>query len=350
MFDLRHKIAKGRLYVTWEPEWLFLVLPGVMFMWGALVAMHRLASRGTDASSAMIFVCCAVLFAAGVCLSCGRAGLVFDPAARRWGWWLGIIKPLYVHWRPIADGQKLVLKVDELTDQEQVYTLAFEGKQETKLGVTYHRLVAFSMSESLAAFLRCPLAVKTDRSEKVLADGPVWGQIGACFGKPFKADKKALKEKAIKLASHVNTLAGRGPFFLSAFMVFIVCLSWRSEALWRSLWGLAAVGAVGIGFILALLFALAMMGRKISVSFTKQQLAVDWTFPGRKSWTFPWEALAYLTVVPARKGFLPVAGRDAAIVVGLKDQDSVAFGECLNEDNLVGLYNNLLQQASKQVK
>jgi len=343
MVDFRHTIVNGRLRALWEPG-LF-AFPGVLFMWAGLVALHRLALWGVEGGAGIVYVCVGILFLAGLCLALGRAGTVVSPKEGRWGFCLGILRPLVCFWRPLAGHDRVILEVEAASGEEKAYAVGLGGEREVSLGVTTNAVVAGSVAESLATFLERPLQLKDEHSEKTLESGPFWGQT-ASFGGKGGAQKARTEGGAVQLPLHATSLRGRGPLLLAIFMVIVLALSWGSEELSRSFWGITAVGFVVMLCLWALPFSLNAFLRRASVRADKKALTYQekGLLPSQHS--FAWTDVVYVAVLPPKKGFLELAGRDGCVTVGDRTR-SVRFGESLKGDDLVGLYRYITAQMRK---
>jgi hypothetical protein len=343
MFDFRHTIVKGRLRAFWEPG-LF-ALPGVLFLWAGVVALHRVSLRGAEGSAVFLYGSIGILMIAGLCLAGGRAGVVFAPAEKRWGHWIGLFRPLVCRWRSLAPFDRVVVEREEAGGGEASYHVGLAGEKDVSLGATTDEPVAFSVAESLATFLRTSIALGGEKqTARTFSQPPLWGQLAAAGGTAGSVPKLRAEAGRVTVPLHIRALRGRGPILLAAFMAFVLYVSWSSEELGRSPWGIAASLAVVALCAWALAFGLNALLRRGTISCEKKELAIDvkGLWPARRS--LAWPDIAYLALLPPKKGFLALAGRDARVVVGSRDQ-AWPIGESLRGDDIVGFYRYLVQQA-----
>jgi hypothetical protein len=346
MFDFRHTIVKGRLRALWEPG-LF-ALPGVLFVWAGLVALHRLALHGIEGDATLVYVCIGILFVAGLCLALGRAGRVFAPQEGRWGFCLGLLRPLVCLWRPLAPYDRVVLESEPAVGEGRAYAVGLSGQKEFSLGVTVNAVVACSVAESLATFLGRPLHIKDGQAERSVSAGPFWGQT-ASFGGVTGGPKAKAEGGEVSVPIHATGLRGRGPLLLAVFMGVVLFLSWDYEQLTRSLWGIAAIGFVAVFCLWAVTFSVHSFLRRGSVRAEKQALTVEEKGLWARRRSFSWSDIVYLAVLPPKKGFLELAGRDGCVVVG-DSQGSARVGESFRGEQLLALFRHLTSQLRKYTR
>ncbi len=348
MFDFRHTIVRGRLVTAWESG-LF-ALPGVLFMWAALVALHRLTLRGFEGNVTLVYVSICILFVAGLCLAGGRAGLIFAPKEGRWGYWVGLFRPVVCYWRPLGPVEKVHLETETSASGEKAFVLGFQGQKTTTLGATASEPVAFSVAESIATFLGKPLSFQDGQLEKSFGEPPFWGQLMNLLGGAGGGEGKVRPEKGkIPLPPHLTGLRGRGPLLLAIFMGVVLFLSWETEQLTRTLWGIAAAAFVICLCLWGLAFGLNALLRRGAVQSDKTGLALTVTGLLPQRCAFSWGDVLYLAILPPKKGFLTLAGRDSCVVAGA-EQRSCRLGESLPNERLFGLHRYLLQQLRKNTR
>jgi hypothetical protein len=339
MFDLRHTVRKCRLVVAWEPG-LF-AFSGFLCIWGALVALHRLSAWGAEADMTLLGASIGVLAVAGAALFAGTYGTVYEPGRKRWGRFAGVCVPLAAKWRPLADSDCVELRVED----GATFELAIKGARPTALGRTTDGLVAASCAESLAAFLRCPLAWNEGAVERRAERGPFWGQLANLVEREG-APKRKFSGSECALPWRLFAIRGRGPFLLAVFMLGALVVNWESLALLRSAWGIVALAALAVLCLWALPFSANVFAERGVVRVEKDGLVVERKGLWRTRRAFAWNAIAYLVVLPSNKGFLSLAGRESRIVLG-DAEGSIELGETLPEDDLVELYRFLVQQVRK---
>ncbi len=344
MFDLRHTVRKRRLVIAWEPG-LF-AFSGFLCMWAALVALHWFASRGADADMTLFGASIAILWVAGAVLFAGTYGKVFAPAEQRWGRFLGIVRPLVTKWRAL--GEKDCVEVWSEEGPSPMFEVAVAGEKRTTLGATPDALVAASFAESLATFLGRALVWNEGAVSKRAEHGPFWGQLSALL-EHETASKRKLTGSECALPWRAFAIRGRGPFLLAVFMLVAVGLNWESLALLRSAWGVAAVAMLAVFCAWALPWSVNAFAQRGTVRAEKDGLVVERKGLWRTRRVFAWDAIAYLAVLPANKGFLSLAGRESRVVVG-DAGGSLEIGETMAEDDLLELYRFLVQQTKKYAR
>jgi len=338
MLDFRHTIRRGKVLASWEPG-LF-ALPGVLFMWAALVALHRIALHGFKGDPTLVGISVGILFVAGLCLAGGRWGVAFAPKEKRWGYWIGLFKPFFCFWRSLDPYENVVFEEEDGGGGEKVYGVALSGKGEVSLGATTEEPVAASVAESLAAFLGKALSVREGEKLKTAAEPPFWGQLSAVEKKSVA--RVRTERGRVNSGPRLRALRGRGPLLLSVFMGAVLYLSWGREELFRTVWGLLAAGLVAFLCLWAVPFVVDSFLRRTSIEAGKKGLSVEERGIWKRRRDFSWVEIRYLAILPPKKGFLELAGRDACVLVGDENASS-PLGEALKYEELLGLYSYLLQ-------
>jgi len=332
------------LVAAWEPG-LF-AFSGFLCLWGALVALHRLSARGAEADPTLLGASIAILWIAGAAMLAGTYGTVFAPDEKRWGRFVGVMKPLATLWRQLDDGAAVELKVERQDGVEDpTFELALAGAKRRTLGATSDALAAVSCAESLATFLARPLIVEEGGASRRLDSGPFWGQLASVQGRDPGSKRKAAANE-FRLPWRPFALRGRGPVLLAVFMLTAVGLNWESLALLESPWGAAALAVLGGLCAWALPFGLNEFVKRRVVRAEKDGLVIEQIGLWRRRRVFGWGAIAYCAVLPAAKGFLSLAGRERCIVVS-DGRRSVAIDAPARDNDDSELYRFLIQQLRK---
>ena len=343
MFDYRQKIAGGRLLAFWEPG-LF-ALPGMLFIWAALVALHRIAYRGFDGSRPLVFACVVILIAAGVALLGGRWGVVFAPGEKRWGVWVGIFRPLVVRWRPLHAGARVALTVEHGMAADPFFLVRLMNGHPADIGATADPQVAAAATEGLASFLGLPLECRDGARSETFDGPPHWGALATLAGRG--GDGRRFTGKEVTLPAGRLGMRGRGPLLLAAFLAAIAGVNWTPLEMGRSLWGVAACVWVACFCLWAVPYALDCALRSGRIAAGKDGLSIAQRGLLRRAAAVAWDDLVYLSLVPARKGFLGLSGRPHHVCVGWKS-GSTEVGEHLSDGDLVELHRFIAQHARKR--
>ncbi len=347
MFDFRHKLKNGTLFTTWEPG-LF-TLPGVLFLWAGLIALHRLASRGAyGVQTVPVVLCSLVLFLAGILLCLGRAGYLFSPKENRWGFWTGLLRPFVFFRHALDPVEKVALQEEPLNDKETAYLFVLKEQKEHTIGITGEAAVAFSVAESMAAFLHQPLAYESYDSRKNSSfDPPAWGQLASFSDETGTASRGKPKNGTITAGPQFGYLKARGPLLLGLFMTFVLYLAWDAEHLSSSVWGLAATLFALVLLAWGLVNAVLTFFKKQRISIDKTGITLTQSFPTKQTVSVSWNDLAYCALIPHKMGFLGMTGRDKAIVLAPANGTSFEIGAHMTIEELADLHAYLSQQGKR---
>ena len=179
---------------------------------------------------------------------------------------------------------------------------------------------------------------------RTISGTPLWGRLSEGGGGKVKREGRA-----VTLPPHILSLCGRGPLLLAIFMGGVLYVCWGREELVRTAWGGAAIAFVVLLCVWALVFGLNALLRRGTARLEKDALTLEERGLWPRGGTFAWSDLVYVAILPPKKGFLELAGRDACVVLGT-EQDSTATGGSLSAGDLLGFYRYIVQQSWKYTR